>query len=114
MPTSLIGNPWIIDAADVGTLPRTLIGPLPRRCLQEGAPQTVSQWVNLGQATWHSLTSAAGDEVILTDINGRIVVILGPATGADFEDQLKLIDTEKFEGLVVTALPNGIVRLDIR
>lgn len=114
MPTSLIGNPWILDATDIGALPRTIIGPLPRRLLQENAPQQVSQWVALGQATWHSLTSAAGEEVILTDINGRIVVILGPSTGASFVDQLKLVDTEKFEGLVVQQLLTGIVRLDWR
>lgn len=114
MPTSFVGQVWTLDSADIGALPRTILGPLPRRLLQENAPQTVSQWIAIGQLTWHSPTAAAGDEVILTDINGRNPIILGPATAADFEDQLKETDTLKYEGLIVTSLPSGIVRIEIR
>lgn len=114
MPTSLVGNPWILDATDIGTLPRTIIGPLPRRLLQENGPQQVSQWVAMGQVTWHSIPAVAGDTVIMTDINGHEVIRLGPANGANYEDQIKYPDTEKFEGLIVTSLPSGIVHLDFR
>lgn len=113
MATDLTRNPWILDASDIGALPRTIVGTLARR-VWGGQPQTVSQWCQIGEATWHATDSAAGDLVILTDINNHECIRLGPSTGADFEDQVKYVDTEKFEGLIVTSLPHGIVHLHWR
>jgi len=113
MPTDLTKVPFILDAADVGGLPRTIFGRL-ARWSSEGYPQTVAQWVTLGQVTWYSPAATAGDMVIFTDLNGHEVVRLGPASGAQFEDQIKLTDTMHFEGLILTALPSGIVRLEYR
>lgn len=113
MATDLTRNPWVLDSADIGALPRTLIGTQARRAW-DGQPLTVSQRIAIGQVTWHSIAAAQDDTVIFTDINGHEVMRLGPATGADFEDQRKRVDTISDEGLVLTSLPSGIVHVEIR
>jgi hypothetical protein len=113
MATNLSGRVWTLDAADVGALPRTLIGAQNRRVI-DGQPQTVTQGVAVGQVSWSATDSVADDVVVFTDLAGNEVIRLAPAPGADFGDQKKGVDTVFYQGLVLTSLPHGIVTLEIR
>ena len=113
MATSFSGPDWTLDATDIGALPRTILGAQNRfgNC---GMPETVTQAIAIGEITWHATNSVADDAVVMTDLAGNEVVRLGPATGGDFEDQIKYPDTFLVVGLIVTSLPHGIVHVYFR
>jgi len=112
MATSFTGPVWKLDSADIGSLPRTILGAQNRR-VWNGAPQTVNQQMAIGQIIWNAASATAGDTVVITDLNSNEIYRSAPATGNDFSDQTKFTPTIHVDGLIVTALPSGIVSLQI-
>ena len=76
--------------------------------------QKMVQRMAIGQVIWNSATASAGDTVIFTDLSGHEIYRSAPATGADFSDQTKFVDTMAVDGIIVTSLPSGIVHIQIR
>ncbi len=100
--TDLTSWPVIFDAADVGGLIPAI-------------PFTwTKQRIALGTVLWTSTGAAAGDVVILQDIDGDEIWRSQAATGAHFADDYKFVDTVSINGLVIAQLPTGILEFYYR
>ena len=82
--TNLTRWPWTIDAADYGGAitnpPVTILAPINNGPFGQQTQQNVA----FGTFNWTAHDAAEGDQVILTDTNGKEVWRSAPATGADF------------------------------
>lgn len=95
--------PVVFDASDVGGV---LIPALPFTW--------TTQRIALGTLLWTAADAAAGDQVILKDVDGDIIWLSQPATGADFADDYKFVDSVSINGLVVAQLPHGVLEFYYR
>jgi hypothetical protein len=113
--TALGRLPWTFDAADVGGalipaipftyLPNIAMGPFGVVVSQDWAPGTYN---------WTAHDAVEGDQVIITDINGKEIWRSAPATGADFEDQFRAPDSTYAQGFILKQLPHGVLEVNAR
>ncbi len=101
--TDITSWPVIFDAADVGG---ALIPAIPF--------SWTKQRIALGTVLWAAKDAAAGDVVILQDQDGDEIWRSQAATGANFADEYKFPDSVSINGLVVAALPHGILEFYYR
>lgn len=110
--TDLTRWPITFDHADVGAnpLPLTIFGQT------NAGPynQKLTMGVALGTFNWTAHDAAEGDQVILTDFNGKEVWRSLPATGADFGDAYRVPDSVYIQGLILTQIQHGVLEIHFR
>ena len=112
--TNLTRWPWTIDAADYGGAitnpPVTILAPINNGPFGQQTQQNVA----FGTFNWTAHDAAEGDQVILTDTNGKEVWRSAPATGADFADQFRPPDTVYVLGLILKQMQHGVLEIHYR
>lgn len=111
--TDLTKYPWTFDAADNGgafTIPFTFLGNVNAGPYGKTVPQNWS----MGTFNWTAHDAAEGDQVIITDINGKELWRSAPATGADFEDQFRTTDSVYASGFILKQMQHGVLEVFFR
>jgi hypothetical protein len=113
MANQLAGPVWKIDAS-VTSPPFTILGQLGQLGPAYIRSGLVTQCMAMGVVSWTAHDAAEGDQVILTDFAGNEVWRSAVATGADFADQYKFVETTLSVGLILTQMQHGFLTINFR